>query len=382
MAAARRLARTGLRDSRAKPVDCHRRHSIAVLRHVFCRSKLLRSLLDLLTTALVNFDGDRTMNNAAELPVDIRIGTETQRPARADARAGWRDFLLGLPQPVLVLGSAFAVASAYVYGWMDYGLLAIIMTMLATPLCLIAERLWPKRKDWILTPKELAEDAFWRAGGTFLWAPLYSDYFRTPISDAFKYWRDQMALHWKLDSHSVIGLVLCAILLRTLSEGIYYWLHRVQHESLFWWRMHATHHHITKMSAMRGGRTHPLEFASLVLAGPIVLALTGASGGVIAVSAAFGFWNGALNHANLPLKSNKLYALLFATTEQHHLHHSREIAQSNNNYGCNIILWDRIFGTYSDATDIKAVGAGTGKALPIWEQFKMAFVSSKKLTRY
>jgi len=29
----------------------------------------------------------------------------------------------------------------------------------------------------------------------------------------------------------------------------YYWLHRIQHESMFWWRMHATHHHLTKMSA-------------------------------------------------------------------------------------------------------------------------------------
>ncbi|MFT4046359.1 MAG: sterol desaturase family protein [Solimonas sp.] len=317
-----------------------------------------------------------------EILVETPLGEASRLSAKADARTRRRDFLLGLPQPVLVLGSALAVASAWVYDWIDPGLFSVIMTILPLPLCLVAERIWPKRKDWILTPRELAEDAFWVAAGAFLWAPLYTSYFSNPISDAFKYWRDTIAIHWSLDPKSVIGLVLAAILVRTLSEGIYYWLHRSQHESLFWWRIHATHHHITKMSAARGDRTHPLEFLALMLGTPIVLALTGASPGVIAVAGGLGYWNAIFNHANLPLKSNKLYALLFATAEQHHLHHSRDVAQSMTNYGCGIILWDRIFGTYSDATNIEAIGAGAGKPLPIWEQFRLAFVSKKKLTSY
>jgi sterol desaturase/sphingolipid hydroxylase (fatty acid hydroxylase superfamily) len=165
------------------------------------------------------------------------------------------------------------------------------------------------------------------------------------------------------------------------TEFVYYWLHRVQHESIFWWRIHATHHHITKMGAVRSDRTHPFEWATLFVGTPIVLALCGASDAVVATTGAFGFFNGYLIHANLPLRSG-WYGLYFSTAEMHHLHHSRHMDSSNSNYGCTIIIWDRLFGTYSGRTHIESIGAGTGKALDIWTQFKISFVSTDKLTKY
>ncbi|TXS95570.1 sterol desaturase family protein [Parahaliea maris] len=297
------------------------------------------------------------------------------------AHSRWHDFLLTLPQPLLVLGSMFSVALVYTYQWFDPGLYAVIMTVLPLPLVLIAERIWGKREDWELSPREFAEDAFWIAGSGLLWVPLYVDYYKTPISEGFRAVRDLAPLDIELAPQSVIGLVFGAILVRTLAEFIYYWLHRAQHESLFWWRIHATHHHITKMGAARSDRTHPLEFLALMIGTPIILALTGASDALIAVTGAFGFFSGYLNHANLPLRSG-IYGLYFTTAEQHHLHHSRDMDSSNSNYGCTIIIWDRIFGTYSGRTDIEAIGAGTGKALSIWDQYKMAFVSTDRLTKY
>ena len=71
-----------------------------------------------------------------------------------------RDFLWTLPQPVLVLGSMLAVASAFTFGWAEPKLFALFMIILPLPLVLLAERIWVKRQDWILTPKEFAEDAF------------------------------------------------------------------------------------------------------------------------------------------------------------------------------------------------------------------------------
>lgn len=100
--------------------------------------------------------------------------------------------------------------------------------------------------------------------------------------------------------------------------------------------MHATHHHMTKLGAARGDRTHPLEFAALMVGTPIILALTGASDAVIAVTGAFGFFSTTLNHSNLPLRSG-VYGLFFTTAEMHHLHHSRDMDSSNSNYGCTII---------------------------------------------
>jgi sterol desaturase/sphingolipid hydroxylase (fatty acid hydroxylase superfamily) len=290
-------------------------------------------------------------------------------------------FLWSLPQPILVIGSMIAVATAFLYEWTDPELFALIMIVLPLPLVLVAERVWTKRRDWLLTPKEFAEDAFWVACGALVWIPIYSGYFSTPISEGFKAVRNMTPLNFKLAPESTLGLILAAIAVKLGVEFIYYWLHRVQHESLFWWRIHATHHHITKMGAGRSDRTHPFEWATLFLGTPIVLALTGASDGVIAVSGAFGFFNGSLNHANLPLRSG-WYGWFFATAEQHHLHHSQDMDSSNSNYGCSIIFWDRLFGTYSGRTDIETIGAGTGKPLDILTQFKIPFVSTEKLTRY
>ena len=112
----------------------------------------------------------------------------------------------------------------------------------------------------------------------------------------------------------------------------------------------------------------------------MILAFAGASDSVIAVSAAFGMWNGKLNHANLPLKSLPVYDWVFATAQQHHVHHALVRNQSDSNYGCNIILWDRIFGTYCGDTEVGQIGAGKAVSLSIKEQLMLAFYPNKRLT--
>ena len=282
-----------------------------------------------------------------------------------------KDFLLSLPQPLLVLSSMLAVATAITTEWMNPDLFTTIMIIVPLPLILIAERSW--------TPRELAEDALWLAASGLIWAPLYDDYYRTPLSDAFTWIREASPVPVSLAPESAIGLIFAAVFARTCAEFIYYWLHRWQHQYLFWWRIHATHHHITKMSAARSDRTHPLEFAALSFGTPVVLALLGASDDVVAVTATFGIWHGWLNHANLPLRTNRIYGLLFATSSMHHIHHANDMSLSNSNYGCTIILWDRLFGTFQDGKDVPSIGAGTGKALSIPTQLALAFYPDEKL---
>ena len=302
--------------------------------------------------------------------------------ARAGAAAVERNAILwALPQPILVLGSMGLVASAITTGWMNPDLLTTIAILLPLPLILFAERIWTKREDWLLTEKEMAEDTFWLAFAAFIWVPLYDDYYETPISRGFEVLRDASPLPFTLEATTFWGLLGAALVVKLFSSFIYYWLHRVQHESLFWWRIHATHHHITKMGAMRGDRTHPLEYLALALGGPIALALLGANDDVIAVGAAFGFMNGYLNHSNLPLKSMPVYNWLFATAQQHHAHHSLSMEQSNSNYGCNLIIWDRVFGTYCADEHVERTGAGTGTALSIRTQLMLAFYPKDRLTK-
>jgi sterol desaturase/sphingolipid hydroxylase (fatty acid hydroxylase superfamily) len=291
-----------------------------------------------------------------------------------------KDFLWAIPQPVLVLGTAFLVATMITEQWMDHKLFAAIMIVLPIPLLIVAERVWTKREDWLLEPREMVEDAGWLAVAGLVFVPLYTDYYETPISDGFKAVRDLSPLQISLESASVLGLMGSAMVTLALASFIYYWLHRVQHESLFWWRIHATHHHITKMGCMRGDRTHPLEWPTLFLGTPVAFALLGASDHTMAVAGAFGVWNAALNHSNLPLKSLPGYDWFFATAQQHHIHHALALEHSNTNYGCTIILWDRLFGTYCGDTDEGQIGAGKAVPLSIKDQLLLAFYPEEKLT--
>lgn len=306
---------------------------------------------------------------------------ETEKNEAGKSVESRRSIVWTVAQPILVLGSMASVASAIAFEWMNPDLLTSIMLFAPLPFILIAEKIWTKREDWLLTPKEMAEDTFWLGFAALIWIPLYDDYYETPISRAFEALRDASPVPITLQPDTFLGLIFCAMAAMMISSFIYYWLHRVQHESIFFWRMHATHHHITKMGAMRGDRTHPLEYLALVLGAPIAFALLGASNDVIAVAAAFGFFNGYLNHSNLPLRSAPVYNWLFATAQQHHLHHSHHFESSNTNYGCNLIIWDRIFGTYSGATEIERIGAGTGKPLSILTQLKLAFISTDELKK-
>ena len=282
-------------------------------------------------------------------------------------------------QPVLVLGSIILVSIMVASGWAHRELFSAIMILLPIALCIFAERKWAKRKDWLLEPKEIAEDAFWLAAGAFLWVPFYSNYYETPISNGFRAVRDLAPLNVTLEPTSAIGYLFSALLVMIISTFIYYWLHRVQHESLFFWRMHATHHHITKMSCMRGYRTHPLEWATLMIGNPVALALLGANDGVLVVVGAFSMWSVVLNHSNLPLKSMPVYDWIFVTAQQHHVHHAHLRRQADSNYGCTIILWDRVFGTYCGDEEEGQIGAGKAVPLSIKVQLALSFYSNEKL---
>ena len=158
---------------------------------------------------------------------------------------GVQEWLWALPQPILVLGTTVLMAFMVSSEWVHSELFAAAMIVVPIPVMIVAERIWTKRTDWLLEPKEMIEDAGWLAAAGLLFIPLYSDFYQTPISEGFKAIRDLSPLGLSLDPTSVAGLLGSALVVMLISTFVYYWLHRIQHETLFWWRMHATHHHIT-----------------------------------------------------------------------------------------------------------------------------------------
>jgi sterol desaturase/sphingolipid hydroxylase (fatty acid hydroxylase superfamily) len=283
-----------------------------------------------------------------------------------------------LPQPIILLGFSLLVANAAITGWIDLSVLVPVLLFVPIPLLLLAERLIPKRKDWLLDWKDLIEDLFWLACSFLIWGPIYDDAYETPISNLFALLRDNSGFPFRLEAVTIGGLLVAAFIAIFVAEFIGYWAHRVQHRFMFLWRIHATHHHITKMSVARAERTHPLEFLGLNLGSAVTLAFLGASAEVVAVVVVFRLNTAHLCHSNLPLVSGA-FGWLFNTPEWHQLHHSCIYKESNTNFGCTVIIWDRIFGTFSGKNYIKQVGNGTGEKLSIVTQLLIPFKSDQAL---
>ncbi|MGJ8678885.1 sterol desaturase family protein [Paraglaciecola sp.] len=291
-----------------------------------------------------------------------------------------RTFLWSLPQPIFVLTLTILTASACVSGWIKPWSLVGWVTWLSFPFFLLLERIIPKRKDWFLNKYDLAIDAFWVLATYLFWIPLYARHYDSHIEHIFSAIREPLGITFRFEANTISGLILMAFCCLLAREFIGYWAHRVQHRFLFLWRIHATHHHITKMSVCRTDRTHPLEFIGLNLGSAVVMPLLGASSDVVAVMIMFVLTTVHINHCNLPLTAG-VYGKVFTTPEWHQVHHSLNYQESNTNYGCVLIIWDRIFGTFSNKQNITQVGNGSGKKLSLWTQLILPLLSNNSIKK-
>lgn len=135
---------------------------------------------------------------------------------------------------MFVFGCTALVASAITSQWMNAQLLVAVMIWLPIPRLLIAERFVPKRDDWLLNWRDVAEDAFWVFATCLIWAPIYDKYYGTPISNAFASLREASALPFRLEADRVTGLLGAATVGVIAIEFTGYWAHRLQQQSIGW----------------------------------------------------------------------------------------------------------------------------------------------------
>lgn len=142
-----------------------------------------------------------------------------------------------------------------------------------------------------------------------------------------------------------------------LSEFFWYGIHRAEHRWHPVWRLsgHGAHHSFKRLNALNFGLNHPLELFFLAIPPAIVELLFGV-GSPAAGAAILMVTQASIVHANLDL-STKGVGLFFTTNRYHIRHHSIVMEESNTNYGCATILWDRVFGTFVDS-DTTECGIG------------------------
>lgn len=127
-----------------------------------------------------------------------------------------------------------------------------------------------------------------------------------------------------------------------VSTFIYYFWHRLRHESTFFWRLcHQIHHSPRRIEVLASFYKHPVEILiNSVLSAAIVYTLLGLSieaaaiyTGFTAVAEYFYHWN---------LRTPRWVGWLIQRPESHRVHH--QFKHHSQNYA-DLPLWDWIFGT-------------------------------------
>jgi sterol desaturase/sphingolipid hydroxylase (fatty acid hydroxylase superfamily) len=133
-----------------------------------------------------------------------------------------------------------------------------------------------------------------------------------------------------------------------LLDLVVYLQHVMFHAVPLLWRLHMMHHADLDYDLTTGLRFHPVEIVlSMVLKLTIIVALGPPAAAVLAFEIIL---NGMalFNHGNIkiPPLVDRFLRLFVVTPDMHRVHHSVIIRETNSNYGFNLSIWDKLFGTY------------------------------------
>jgi sterol desaturase/sphingolipid hydroxylase (fatty acid hydroxylase superfamily) len=143
-----------------------------------------------------------------------------------------------------------------------------------------------------------------------------------------------------------------------------YWMHRAMHNWRPLWLVHAPHHHITQLNALKGAVGNPVELFLISLS---LLAFLDLSLAAILCNFSILWAVASFAHANVRADPPLLYGFIFTTIRNHSLHHSVGFEETRCNYANTLILIDRVFGTYREG-ESHIVGQDARRRLSIREQ--------------
>ena len=127
------------------------------------------------------------------------------------------------------------------------------------------------------------------------------------------------------------------------------WLQHVMvHAVPVLWRLHRLHHADLDYDVTTGARFHPIEILLSLGIKFAVIALLGAPATAVLIFEVILNAMAMFNHANfkLPLGLDAVVRTALVTPDMHRVHHSIVPEETNSNFGFNLSIWDRAFGTY------------------------------------
>ncbi|EED33574.1 sterol desaturase family protein [gamma proteobacterium NOR5-3] len=162
------------------------------------------------------------------------------------------------------------------------------------------------------------------------------------------------------------------VLLFFLDDFVYYWFHRSNHELRFMWAGHVSHHssqYLNYGTALRQGvGERVIKYAywlPLPLLGfdPVMVVI------MMTISLFYQFWIHTQAIAKLP----SAIEYVFNTPSHHRVHHASNVRYLDCNHGGTLIIWDRLFGTFSEESPEEPVVYGLTHNLESGNVLTIAF---------
>ena len=158
-----------------------------------------------------------------------------------------------------------------------------------------------------------------------------------------------------------------------LEDLTYYWFHRLSHERRFWWAAHVNHHssqHYNLSTALRQTWSGGISGTWILW---LPLSLIGFPPAMVAIqkgiSLVYQFWI----HTEAIKRLPGWFEAVFNTPSHHRVHHARNPRYLDSNYAGILIVWDRLFGTFTPEVDEEPCRYGIVKNLTSFNLLRVAF---------
>ena len=217
--------------------------------------------------------------------------------------------------------------------------------------------LWPRSTEQRIISRDLVINVI-TGGSIFVLAKPLTDGSLLSFNGAFGHLPSRA---------SVLQFLLAFVLL----DFTRYWLHYAHHRVPLLWRFHTVHHSSETLDVTSGLRMHMLDFLQLALVPMLLWCLLGCSRlGRLVLPAALSV-GVFLTHFSMPIFAamsasleSSLRHKIFNNPHFSRLHHTREGAVKDGNYGNSLVIWDRLFGTeVTESTIPPLLGVTAEKSL-------------------
>lgn len=153
-----------------------------------------------------------------------------------------------------------------------------------------------------------------------------------------------------------------------------YFIHWTEHKVKWMWKFHVVHHSDTTVDVTTGLRHHPGETVFRISFTILAVILIGAPMWIIMFYQSMSVLFAHITHANIniPKSVDRALSWVFITPLMHKVHHHYKQPLTDTNYGNIFSFWDRIFGTFAQVDDTKALVYGVDTHMEAAENDKMS----------